>query len=256
MVGSTEETSMSARPTQLLVTVAHPDDETFGLGSVIAHATASGIETRVICATRGELGEPAIDIGSRSLGEVREGELRAAAEILGVIDVELLDYLDSGVDGEPAPDSLAAADTNDVASVLGARIEALRPDIVICADGRDGHRDHIAMRDATLTALRQTTWRPAFTYLWCLPKSLLAQFAPFSEAGTPDDTITTVVDTSGYIPLRWRAMRAHASQTPPYDMMSPELQQRFLGHDHFIRVDPPFNGEAIEDDWIPRADGR
>ena len=79
----------------------------------------------MICATRGELGEPAIDIGETPLGVVREAELRAAAAILGVVDVELLDYLDSGVDGEPAEGSLAAADTHDVAQLLAARIELL-----------------------------------------------------------------------------------------------------------------------------------
>src|SRR5580765_5203767 len=127
-----EETPMEAstRRLQLLVVVAHPDDETFGLGSVLAHAAARGIEARVICATRGELGEPAIDIGSTPLAVVREAELRAAAETLGVATVEVLDYRDSGVDGEPAPESLAAADTNAVAIVLAARIDALRPDIV------------------------------------------------------------------------------------------------------------------------------
>jgi len=133
----------TTRPMQLLVTVAHPDDETFGMGSVLAHAAASGVEARVICATRGELGEPAIDIGETPLGVVREAELRAAAAILGVVDVELLDYLDSGVDGEPAEGSLAAAATHDVARVLAARIERLQPDVVIMADGSDGHRDHV-----------------------------------------------------------------------------------------------------------------
>jgi LmbE family N-acetylglucosaminyl deacetylase len=245
-----------ARPMQLLVTVAHPDDETFGLGSVLAHAAARGVEAHVICATRGELGEPAIDIGSTPLGEMREGELRAAAETLGVTAVEVLDYRDSGVDGEPAPESLAAADTNAVATVLAARIDALRPDIVITLDGSDGHRDHIAVRDATLAAVRTTTWRPTRTYLWCVPKSLLAQFAPFAEMGTPDEQITTVVDTTAHIALRWRAMRAHASQTPPYDLMSPELQHAFLAADRFIRVDPPFNAGAVERDWIPDAPDR
>jgi N-acetyl-1-D-myo-inositol-2-amino-2-deoxy-alpha-D-glucopyranoside deacetylase len=239
------------RPLRLLVTVAHPDDETFGLGSVLAHATGHGVEARVICATRGELGEPAIDIGSTPLAEVREGELRAAASILGVTDVELLDYRDSGVDGDPEPGSLVAADTHDVAAVLAARIDALQPDVVITADGSDGHRDHVAIRDATLAGLRIAGWRPARTYLWCLPRSLLTAFAPFSEMGTPDDAITTVVDATSYIPLRWQAMRAHASQTPPYDLMSPELQHAFLCADHFIRVDPPFSGEQIERDWIP-----
>jgi LmbE family N-acetylglucosaminyl deacetylase len=241
----------SARPLRLLVAVAHPDDETFGLGSVLAHAAAGGIETRVICATRGELGEPAIDIGSTPLGEVREAELRAAAAILGVVDVELLDYCDSGVDGDPAPGSLCAAATADVAATLAERIEALQPDIVIVADGSDGHRDHVAMRDATMAALRITTWRPARTYFWCMPKSLLSRFLPFADAGTPDDAITTIVDVSSHIPLRWRAMRAHASQTPPFELMSPELQRAFLATDHFIRVDPPFSDEQLERDWIP-----
>ncbi len=45
------------RPT-LLVVVAHPDDEAFGCGSVIASASAHGLRTVVACATRGELGEP------------------------------------------------------------------------------------------------------------------------------------------------------------------------------------------------------
>ena len=240
-----------SRPLQLLVTVAHPDDETFGLGSVLAHAAARGVEARLICATRGELGEPAIDIGSTPLAEVRERELRTAASILGVTDVEVLDYLDSGVDGEPAPGSLVAADTRSVAVVLAPRIDALRPDIVITADGSDGHRDHVAMRDATIEALRIAAWRPSRTYLWGLPRSLLSTFAPFAEMGTPEDAITTVVDTTPYIALRWQAMRAHASQTPPYDLMSAELQHAFLSADHFIRVDPPLAGEPLERDWIP-----
>ena len=241
----------TTRPLRLLVTVAHPDDETFGMGSVLAHAAASGVEARVICATRGELGEPAIDIGDTPLGVVREAELRAAAAMLEVVDVELLDYRDSGVDGEPAAGSLAAADTHEVARVLAARIDALRPDVVIMADGSDGHRDHVAMRDATLAALHTARWRPARTYLWCMPRSVLSAFLPYTDMGTPDDTITTVVDVSHHIPLRWAAMRAHASQTPPFDAMSAELQHAFLATDHFVRVDPPFTGDAIESDWIP-----
>jgi LmbE family N-acetylglucosaminyl deacetylase len=241
----------SAGSPRLLVTVAHPDDETFGMGSVLAHAAAHGLEASVICATRGELGEPAIDIGSTPLAEVREGELRAAAAMLGVADVGVLDFHDSGVDGDPAHGSLAAADTNEVAALLADRIDALEPDIVITADGSDGHRDHVAIREATLAALQIARWQPARTYLWCLPKSLLAAFAPFSEAGTPDEQITTVVDTTSYIALRWQAMRLHASQTPPYDLMSPELQHAFLAADHLIRVEPPFTAAEVERDWIP-----
>jgi LmbE family N-acetylglucosaminyl deacetylase len=235
---------------KLLLTVAHPDDETFGCGSLLAHATASGVESVVICATRGELGDPMIDIGSTPLGDVREAELRSAAAMLGVGRVELLGWRDSGVDGSPAPGALAAADTADVAAALAAWIDELQPDIVITPEGSDGHRDHLAVRDATLAALRISQWRPTRTYLWCLTRSALAEFTGVPDIGTPDEQITTIVDVAPYLALRWDAMRVHASQRPPYELMSPALQHAFLATDHLIRIDPPFTGGPIERDWV------
>ena len=158
---------------KLLLIVAHPDDETFGCGSVLAHASASGLESVVLCATRGELGEvsgtlppgePA-SVDEERLGQIRVEELRAATQLLGASRVELLGWRDSGVDGEPADGSLAAAATADVATVLAGRIDDLRPDVVIVPEGSDGHRDHIAICDATLAALERSTWRPTRTYL-------------------------------------------------------------------------------------------
>jgi LmbE family N-acetylglucosaminyl deacetylase len=84
---------------RLLVVVAHPDDESFGCGSILAHAAASGHETAVLCATRGEAGESRID--TADIAGLREAELRAAAAILGVGLVRLLDHQDSGMAGEP-----------------------------------------------------------------------------------------------------------------------------------------------------------
>jgi len=79
---------------KMLVVVAHPDDETFGCGSVLAHAAARGVETVVACATRGELGEIAPGSGAQpaDLGDVREAELRAAAQELGVARVVMLGW--------------------------------------------------------------------------------------------------------------------------------------------------------------------
>jgi len=248
---------------KLLLIVAHPDDETFGCGSVLAHAAEAGVESVVICATRGELGEvsgtlPAgqdrsAPIEPDRLGEIRESELRAATALLGVATVDVLGWRDSGVDGDPAPDSLAAAATGEVAAALAARIDEIEPDIVIVPDGNDGHRDHVAMCKATLCALTMTSWRPARTYLWCIPRSLLSEYAGVAEIGTPDEAITTVVDTSRHLERRWAAMRAHATQRPPFDDMPADLQRRFLDADHFIRVDPRFVDETVESDWIPGA---
>ena len=119
---------------RLLVIVSHPDDEAFGLGSLLAHASTRGVESVVACATRGELGEPAPasglpeDVPPDELGRVREAELRAACDLLGVQRVEVLDWLDPGMDGVPAPGSLAAADPDDVARQIAKLVDDVRPD--------------------------------------------------------------------------------------------------------------------------------
>ncbi|MGZ4726641.1 MAG: PIG-L deacetylase family protein [Acidimicrobiales bacterium] len=241
---------------RLLVAVAHPDDEAFGCGSVLAHASAHGVDATVVCATRGELGEPAPGCGvdPSRLGDVREAELRQACAELGVERVEVLGWVDSGLEGPAAPGSLAAADPRSVTAALVALVGDVRPDVVVTLDASDGHRDHGAIRDATLAAVGQARHRPARTYLWCLARSLLGPFTGDDSLGTPDAEITTVVDVGDLVDQRWRAMRAHASQVPPYDAMDAELQLAFLATDRLRRVDPLWAGDALEDDWIPAAD--
>ena len=97
---------------RLVVVVAHPDDETFGTGSVLLHAAAAGLETTVVCATRGEAGEitPGSGVDPADLAAVREGELRRAAAVLGVSRVEVLDFRDSDMSGDADAATLVGAD--------------------------------------------------------------------------------------------------------------------------------------------------
>jgi LmbE family N-acetylglucosaminyl deacetylase len=230
----------------LLVVVAHPDDESFGCGSLLAHASAAGYETAVLCATRGEAGESRIR--TADLAALREAELRDAARILGVGVVRLLDHADSGMTGEPEPGTLAAAEPASVAAEVRSVIEDLRPDVVVTLDASDGHRDHAVMRDATLAAVDTAEHRPTATYLWCLARSSMARWASYvhgtdrdayralGELGTPDDTITTFVDVAAHLPKRWEAIRAHASQASPYDDLPADLQLEFLTIDRLRLV--------------------
>lgn len=242
---------------KLLVTVAHPDDEAFGCGSLLAHAQAAGVESVVACATRGELGEPAPGLcpgrpTPEQLGAIREAELRTATAMLGVARVDVLDWRDSGMDGDPAPGSLCAASPADVQDAMAAIIDRERPDVVVTLDASDGHRDHAVVRDATLAAADGAKCSPTAVYLWCLPRSLMREFTGLDELGTPDDEITTVVDTSGVLEQRWQAMRAHRSQVPPYDAMAPALQRAFLATDRLRRVRPTWDGGGgeVERDWV------
>lgn len=240
---------------RLLVTVAHPDDEAFGCGSVLAHASTAGADAVVACATRGELGELAPGLAHvaplpEQLGAIREAELRTAARLLGVAHVELLGWRDSGVDGEPAAGSLCAAPAADVEEAIAAVLERERPDVVVTLDASDGHRDHVVVRDATLAAVARSSAPPAEVYLWCLPRSLMRAFTGSAQLGTPDEEITTVVDTSAHLDRRWAAMRAHRSQVPPYDRMPPELQAAFLTADRLRRVHPSWTGGRVDAGWL------
>jgi N-acetyl-1-D-myo-inositol-2-amino-2-deoxy-alpha-D-glucopyranoside deacetylase len=254
---------------RVLVVVAHPDDESFGCGSVLAHASSRGFETVVCCATRGEAGECAegVDLDGRSLGAQREDELRAAARVLGVARVVVLDHRDSGMAGDPVAGSLVVADAHVVAAEVRALVDDVRPDVVVTLDGSDGHRDHVAIRDATLAAVHTPgRHRPARTYLWCLSQQNMARWAEHqrrldsygdytaaASLGTPIDEITTVVDVHRHLDLRWEAIRAHPSQTSPYEGLPADLQEAFLATDHLRRVDPPWSGGPVETDWFPSA---
>ena len=229
---------------RLLVVIAHPDDESFGCGSVLARASAAGADTAVLCATRGEAGESRVQ--TDDLATVREAELRAAADILGVGVVQLLDHTDSGMTGEPGPGTLAAAEPALIADEVRAAIDRFRPDVVVTLDASDGHRDHVIVRDATLTAVDTTSHPPAATYLWCLARSSMARWAHHAagdhadaylgELGTSDEDITTVIDVSSHLATRWKAIRAHASQASPYDDLPEDLQHEFLATDRLRLV--------------------
>lgn len=247
--------------TRLLAVVAHPDDETFGLGSVLALATEQGAEVAVWCATRGEAGEPAPGCGIEAAGEelaaAREAELRTAAGLLGVTRVTLGGFVDSGMAGPAPAGSLAAAAPDDVDAAVRREVERVRPDVVVTLDGSDGHRDHITVRDAALRAADDVPW----VYLQCLPRSLMQAWvdnalreephrehlrAELASLGTPDESITTVLDTRRHLELRWRAIRAHCSQVSPFEALPPALQHAFLATDHLRRVSPPWTGGEQE----------
>ena len=234
-------------PPRLLLAVAHPDDETFGCGSTLLHAASLGWETTVVCATRGEAGEltPGVDLGDRSLAEAREEELRAAAGLLGVARLVLLDFLDSGMDGDPAPGALCAADPAEVVTALRSVAAEVDPDVLVSLDAADGHRDHACVRDATLAV---ATERGVPAYLQALPRSLMDRWVAhmvearpemahlrYADLGTPDEQIAVVLDTAQHLELRERAIAVHATQTSPFEGLPDRLRRDFLTRDHLLR---------------------
>jgi LmbE family N-acetylglucosaminyl deacetylase len=249
-----------------LVTVAHPDDESFGCATSIAWLVDRGFRVVVACATRGEAGEDATGLGRSGdeLGALREGELHAAGDRLGVGSVELLGLADSGWDG-PHPDRALVGSHAATVEAVAMRLRRDRPVLVVTMDptGSDGHRDHAAIGRATTEAFESVVDWDASLYHWCLPRSLMARWTavesgrdPASvyleiEMGRADDEITTVIDGRALRPRVEAAISCHGTQRSPYDGLSQDLRDAFVDADHLVRVHPPWTGGPTESSLWP-----
>jgi LmbE family N-acetylglucosaminyl deacetylase len=147
----------------LLAVLAHPDDESFGMGGTLALYAERGVDVYLVCATRGEVGEvePEMLKGFNSIAELRESELRCAAGILGLKGVYFLGYRDSGMAGSVEnkhPDAQFAHPVREVAGRVVKYIRELRPDVVLTFDPIGGYRhpDHIHIQQATVMAFEHS----------------------------------------------------------------------------------------------------
>lgn len=136
---------------------AHPDDETVLVGGILAMLSRQGSAVHIVCATRGEggeLGEPPVVTVRAALGAAREGELRAAARMLGA-SVAVLDYVDP-VAGPDEVLSPFAADFNTLARQFGDIARARSASLVLThgADGEYGHPAHRLVHRAVLHGVR------------------------------------------------------------------------------------------------------
>ena len=175
----------------ILAVLAHPDDESFGMGGTLALYAERGVDVHLVCATRGEVGEMDEKYmkGFNSIAERREAELRCAADNLGLAGVYFLDYRDSGMPGSPDnehPNALFAQPLETVAEKVVAYIRDLKPDVVLTFDPIGGYRhpDHIAIHKATVLAFENADnadfapgvgepFKPKKLYYHTIPKGFL-----------------------------------------------------------------------------------
>ena len=139
---------------------AHPDDESFGVGSTLAPYAAAGVKVYYVCSTGGEMGTvaPKYLEGYKTINELRAAELKCAAQVLGLTGVFYLGYRDSGMRGSAGnkhPDSLVVAPIEEIIERAVRIIREIKPDVVMThnVDGGYGHPDHIATHKATVKAV-------------------------------------------------------------------------------------------------------
>ncbi len=267
---------------RLLGIFAHPDDEGVMSGALLQYST-SGAETGLVCATRGEVGEiadPALAT-PENLGEVREGELRAATEVLGAHNLWFLDYRDSGMAGTPEnqdPRSLAQASAAQVVGKLVGIIRQFRPQVMVTFDetGGYGHPDHIAIYRHTTSAfyaaadsVQYPEHGPAHLvsklYYSSFPRSFIRQIGEWMQSqnyegsfrnldpeklGMPDELISVQLNVEPWLETKNRSWSMHRTQmdpNTPIARLPEELQRRWRSHEYYqlaaSRVGPDVEGE-------------
>jgi LmbE family N-acetylglucosaminyl deacetylase len=150
------------QPKTILAVLAHPDDETFGIGGTLALYAQKGYDVYYLCATRGEAGTVDEEHlrGFSSTAEMRTDELMRAAKHLGLRDVFFLGYRDSGMPGTEEnkhPDAQINHPIDEVAGRVVKYIRELKPDVVLTHDPIGGykHPDHIHVHKATKLAFER-----------------------------------------------------------------------------------------------------
>lgn len=215
--------------TSVLAVVAHPDDESFGLGAVLATFARSGTTVSVLCLTQGEAST--IQGDSENLATLRAAELQEAATTLGIASAVLRDYPDGSLADIPL-ETL----TDEVAqSVARSGAEAL---VVFDLSGVTGHSDHTA---ASAAAMEAATTLDLPVLGWTLPHAVAQQLNDEFDAdfvghdSTGIDLAISVNRDSQRV-----ASLAHASQAIPTSVLWRRLE--LLGdteHLRWLRLETP-----------------
>ena len=228
---------------RLLCVFAHPDDESMGMGGTLTKYAAQGVETHLVCATRGERGwfgpeeqNPGLDV----LGKIRERELESAVNILDMKGLYFLDYIDGEVD---------TVDPAEAIRKIVTHIRRVMPQVVVTfpPDGNYGHPDHIAVGQFTSAAIicaADATYtdsenfaphRVSKLYYMVDSQDFVNLVAPFvgdmtfpvdeqirGEIAWKDWMITTRIELAETAACHtaWRAIQCHKSQLPSLGLLA------------------------------------
>lgn len=227
----------------VLAVVAHPDDESFGLGAVLAAFASRGARCDVLCLTHGEAST--LHGVAGDLYRIRSRELARAARALGVSTTRLGRHADGAL--AEACRTVLAGEVVDAARDSG--VDGL---LVFDPSGVTGHPDH---RAATAAALAAADALDLPVLGWTVPTDVadrLNREAGTSFTGHSADDIDYVIRVDRTRQLA--AVAEHASQAVPSSVLWRRLE--LLGDKEYLRRirDTLAGGQAARRDITPETD--
>ena len=267
-------------PVTLLAVRPHPDDESSSTGGMLAYYSARKVRTGVVICTGGEEGEirdPSLDpvADKPRLRELRTKEVKDACGILGVAELRMLGFRDSGMAATEAnqhPDAFVNAERSEAACRLVQVIRELRPRVIVTEPpgGAYPHPDHIMCYEVTMDAFEAAgdpgafpeagpPWQPDKLYgvaqvddgVWeeLMPRFVAAGFdmdwmkrrEGHSREPGPE-TATVALDVAPYSEEQRQALLSHRTQISPdsfFVSLPAELRRLAFATSYFVRISPP-----------------
>ncbi len=245
----------------LLAVFAHPDDESIACGGLLTLCAEQGARVILLCATRGDHGGGTLDPDITSaLRALRTTELAAAAAVLGIADVQFLDYRDA---------YLQATNWDLISADIEAVIVRERPDVVVTfgEDGLYWHPDHIVVHHATTDAVERIGPSGPALYYVTMPKGAIRTLVDTLRPRLADGDVpqvlgvtdadafgvlakppTLVVDVGRVAARKLAALRCHRSQADgPLLVMRDDEAAALLGIEHFRRAPVGAEGDSFLD---------
>ena len=190
------------KPKRMLVILAHPDDESFAVGGTLAKYAHQDVQVVLLCATYGGAGIPGVK--PEEAGDIRERELRQAAEHLG-IEVYFLGYQDGELANTP-PEMLL--------ETIACWIDLVQPQVILTfgPEGISGHPDHMTISHVVTRAYDQFYKKGLLLYIH--PSEATALGCGVTNSQTDSAQPLIAIDISEYRLNKVRAIQCHASQNP------------------------------------------
>jgi LmbE family N-acetylglucosaminyl deacetylase len=193
-------------PERVLAVYAHPDDPEVSCGGALARWSAAGAEVTVVVACAGDKGSTDATVDSAELAERRAGEVRAAADAMGLARVEVWAHPDGELD-----------QVADLREQLVGTVREVRPDVVVgpdptavfFGDGYVNHVDHRTIGWAVLDAVAPAAASP----LYHPERGPAHQVATVLLSGTLEPDVW--VDIADGLDAKVRALFCHATQLAP-----------------------------------------
>tara|TARA_Y100000590_G_scaffold86224_1_gene96608 strand:- start:19115 stop:19828 length:714 start_codon:yes stop_codon:yes gene_type:complete len=196
---------------RILVIAAHPDDEVLGMGGTIKKLTKNGNKVKIVIMATGIIARRSTNFQNntnykikksdqilfeKQINEIRK-QSKKSAKILGVSDIEFLDFPDNEID---------KISNLEITKAIESIIKKFKPNKVFTHSNSDINIDHRLIYNATLTATRPNpTYRIDEVYSFEVPSSTEWFFPQTFQPNT-------FIDISKELQFKMKAMSQYKNE--------------------------------------------